>query len=276
MTDNIIIMAGGASSRMKKSIDEKLAPEKNVQANQLSKGLIKFGGKPFLTYLMENILNADFKNVFIITGENSSMFHETFENNPDFGALNFYFATQFIPKGRQKPFGTADAVYQCLEQYPNLKQEKFCVCNSDNLYSLNALKMLKNMPEKQAILAYDIEYLKYPKERISHFAVMKFNKNYNLIDIVEKPKTSKIQNYTDSFQKIRVSMNIFLFEGQYFYKFLKSCAPNPDRNEKELPTALMNMINEGISVKGIPIAEHVPDLTSKKDIFELERYLKDL
>ena len=67
MTDNIIIMAGGASSRMKKSIDEKLAPEKIVQANQLSKGLIKFGGKPFLTYLMENILNAAFKNVFIIT-----------------------------------------------------------------------------------------------------------------------------------------------------------------------------------------------------------------
>ena len=105
---------------------------------------------------------------------------------------------------------------------------------------------------------------------------MKFNKKYNLIEIVEKPKTSKIQNYKDTLQKIRVSMNIFLFEGQYFYKYLKSCAPNPDRNEKELPTALMNMINDGISVKGIPIAEHVPDLTSKKDIFELDRYLKDL
>ena len=34
MTDNIIIMAGGASSRMKKSIDEKLAPEKIVQAKR--------------------------------------------------------------------------------------------------------------------------------------------------------------------------------------------------------------------------------------------------
>ena len=65
MTDNIIIMAGGASSRMKKSIDEKLAPEKIVQANQLSKGLIKFGGKPFLTYLMENILRKQILNSLI-------------------------------------------------------------------------------------------------------------------------------------------------------------------------------------------------------------------
>ena len=47
MTNNIIILAGGASSRMKKSIDKNLTPEKITQANQLSKGLIKFGGRPF-------------------------------------------------------------------------------------------------------------------------------------------------------------------------------------------------------------------------------------
>jgi len=47
MTENIIILAGGASSRMKKSIDSDLPPEKVAQANQLSKGLIELGGKPF-------------------------------------------------------------------------------------------------------------------------------------------------------------------------------------------------------------------------------------
>ena len=47
MTENIIILAGGASSRMKKSVDQNLSPEKVAQANQLSKGLIELGGKPF-------------------------------------------------------------------------------------------------------------------------------------------------------------------------------------------------------------------------------------
>ena len=48
---------------------------------------------------------------------------------------------------------------------------------------------------------------------------------------------------------------------------------NPTRDEKELPTALMNMIEDNIKVKGIPIAEHVPDLTSKKDIAILEKLI---
>lgn len=272
MTENIIILAGGASSRMKKSVDQNLSPEKVAQANQLSKGLIELGGKPFLSYLLDNILQAGFKNVYIITGENSQMFRRAFENNPDFVDLNIQFATQYIPEGRQKPYGTADALYQCIEQYPNLKEDTFCVCNSDNLYSLNALKNLKNANSHQAILAYDIDHLKYPKERIARFAVMKFDDDYNLTTIVEKPEPDKIVDYTDAHQKIRVSMNIFLFDGKSFFKYLESCPAHPVRDEKELPTALMNMIEDNIKVMGIPIAEHVPDLTSKNDIAILENY----
>ena len=273
MTENIIILAGGASSRMKKSVDQNLSPEKVAQANQLSKGLIQLGGKPFLSYLLENILQAEFKNVYIITGENSKMFRRAFENNPEFVDLNVQFATQYIPEGREKPYGTADALYQCIEQYPNLKEDTFCVCNSDNLYSLNALKNLKNANSHQAILAYDIDHLKYPKERIARFAVMKFDDDYNLTTIVEKPEPDKIVDYTDAHQKIRVSMNIFLFDGKSFFKYLESCPAHPVRDEKELPTALMNMIEDNIKVMGIPIAEHVPDLTSKNDIAILENYL---
>lgn len=272
MTENIIILAGGASSRMKKSVDQSLSAKKIAQANQLSKGLIELGGKPFLSYLLDNILKAEFKNVFIITGENAEMFHLAFENNPDFSELNIHFATQFIPEDRQKPYGTADALFQCLEQYPHLKEDTFCVCNSDNLYSLNALSSLKNAPSNQAILAYDIDHLKYTKERISRFAVMKFNEKYDLVSIIEKPEPSEIANYTDAFQKIRVSMNIFLFDGKLFFKYLENCPPHPIRDEKELPTALTNMIHDSIPVIGIPIAEHVPDLTSKNDIVALEKY----
>ena len=273
MTENIIILAGGASSRMKKSTDQNLSPDKVAQANQLSKGLIELGGKPFLSYLLENILQAEFKNVYIITGENSKMFRRAFENNPDFVDLNIEFATQYIPEGREKPYGTADALYQCLEQHPNLKEDTFCVCNSDNLYSLKVLKNIKNANSRQAILAYDIDHLKYPKERISRFAVMRFNKNYDLLAIVEKPEPTRIADYTDAHQKIRVSMNIFLFDGKYFFKYLENCPPHPIRDEKELPTALMNMIGDNIQVLGIPIEEHVPDLTSKNDIAILENYL---
>lgn len=51
MTNNIVILAGGASSRMKKSVDQNLSPEKIAQANQLSKGLIELGKAIFKLFV---------------------------------------------------------------------------------------------------------------------------------------------------------------------------------------------------------------------------------
>ena len=186
---------------MKKSSNKNLSPEKIFQANHESKGLIEFGGRPFLSYLLDNILKVGFKIVYIITGENSKIFRKTFENNPNFNQLKIKFATQYIYEKRDKPYGTADALYQCLEQYPNLKTDKFCVCNSDNLYSKRHLKCLEILKQSQAILAYDIDYLKYPRERISKFAVMRFNKFYDLLAIIEKPQLEKIAYYRDDTRK---------------------------------------------------------------------------
>ena len=52
MTDSIVIMAAGASTRMKKStIDKSLSIEKVKEANNKSKALIEFGKKsiPFIS-----------------------------------------------------------------------------------------------------------------------------------------------------------------------------------------------------------------------------------
>ena len=69
-------------------------------------------------------------------------------------------------------------------------------------------------------------------------------------------------------------MNIFSFKGDQLYKYVKSCPIHKERNEKELPKAVLNMIKDFPgSMQGIPMAEHVPDLTSKDDIIEIEKYL---
>lgn len=272
MTDTLIILAGGASSRMKNSIDSNLSPEKSAQANKRSKGLIEVNGKPFLSYLLDNVLKAGFKNVIIITGENSELFRSIYDKNEEFLNLNIKFATQYIPKERVKPFGTADAVYQSIIQYPELKNKKFCVCNSDNLYSLEVFRLLRESNYEQALIAYDREKLLYPKERISRFAVMSFFENYQLTEIIEKPDQKKIPDYLDKENKVRISMNIFLFNGKIFFKYLEECPIHPDRDEKELPSAIMNMIADNHKIFGITVGENVPDLTSKEDISKLEDY----
>ncbi|MFC3333568.1 NTP transferase domain-containing protein [Flavobacterium palustre] len=72
MHDNLIILAGGASSRMKKeAIVENLTKEEIAQANERSKGLIGVGpnGRPLMDYLLLNAKRAGYKNIYIIIGE---------------------------------------------------------------------------------------------------------------------------------------------------------------------------------------------------------------
>ena len=69
MHDNLIILAGGASSRMKKqAVVENLSQEEIIQANERSKGLIGVGpnGRPLMDYLLLNAKRAGYKNIYII------------------------------------------------------------------------------------------------------------------------------------------------------------------------------------------------------------------
>ena len=88
-----------------------------------------------------------------------------------------------------------------------------------------------------------------------------------MVDIIEKPSQNDLEKFKYSKGISRVNMNLFKFNGVIFFDFLKECSFDPIRNEKELPTAVLN-ISKKIpnSVLGIPHCEHVPDLTSKDDI----------
>ena len=55
MTNTIVILAAGMSSRMKKSTDSSIGSTKADEANKKSKSLITFGNKPFIFFLGENI-----------------------------------------------------------------------------------------------------------------------------------------------------------------------------------------------------------------------------
>ena len=282
MHTNLVILAGGASSRMKKQVGlENLSAEEIAQANERSKGLIGVGpnGRPLLDYLLLNAKRAGYKNIYIIIGEQGDLFKEFYGNetkNNDFHGLNISFATQYIPEGRVKPFGTADALYQAVEQYPELNSQSYSVCNSDNLYSTAALLALRETDCPNAFISYDRDAMEFPLERISRFAIAKLNKEGFLLDILEKPSADVLEEYKDSEGKLRVSMNAFKFNGELLYPYLKNCPVHPERDEKELPTVLLNSLKDHPdSALGIPFSEHVPDLTAKEDIAEVKEYLKN-
>lgn len=277
MHDNLIILAGGASSRMNASLEQGISS--NIP--KVSKALLGIDkdGRPILDYLLFNAKKAGYKHLCLVVGEQNEAFKKCYGNktkNNTFKGLRISYAIQYISKHRTKPFGTADALFQALEQYPNLLNKTFTVCNSDNLYSVEAFSKLKNSSDINAFIAYDRDGLNFTMDRISRFALVLLDSENYLVDIIEKPTSENINSYKDRFGKFRVSMNIFKLSGKMIYSFLKDCPIHPERNEKELPTAILNMCKANPkAMKGFLLSEHVPDLTSKEDISVLKKYIEE-
>lgn len=282
MHNNLIILAGGASSRMKSTASiEGLSDKEISQANKISKSLISIdpNGRPLMDYLLFNAKKASYKNIYIVINENGELFKEFYGNsqqNNEFHGLNVSFAVQKIPEGRVKPFGTADALFQAVEQYPELNTQFYTVCNSDNLYSISVLKALRETKNPNAFISYNRDALQFSSERIARFALAKLDSDNYLLDIIEKPSIVESDHYKDKDGKLRVSMNIFKFDGNAIYSYLKNCPVHPERNEKELPTVLLNLLKDySKAVIGIPFSEHVPDLTAKEDITAIKLYIQN-
>ena len=271
-------MAGGASSRMKHSLyKSQLTSSQKSFALGVHKSLIPLGKsqKPLIYYLISNASQAGYTDVYLITSPENDAFQKWIGNATSgnlFAGAYVHYVIQYPPEGRPKPLGTADAVTQALEQYPKLQQQQFTVCNGDNLYSQEALKQLLE-PRKapHALISYARSALRFENERIAKFAIIDIDKSNFLKAIIEKPDPSVVKKYKDEFGEIGVSMNIFSFQGEALYPFLKNCPIHPERGEKELPEAirLMNEAQSG-KIHCFKRAEHILDLTAAEDIAAFE------
>lgn len=278
----LVILAGGISSRMKKpfnsfvNVEEKLIED----ADKKSKSMIGVGNnyRPFLDYLLFNAKLSGYKDIILVVSERDSSIKEYYgssENNNNFNGIDISYAVQPIPPGRNKPLGTSDALLWGLKSKPGWQGSKFTVCNSDNLYSQKALGLMLNSPHIAALIDYDRSALEFDISRIERFAVTTKNENSFLIDIIEKPSPEIIESVKSKSGFIGVSMNIFSFSYDVIFPILEKVPLHPERKEKELPEAVKILANQIIeSVYAYPLSEHVPDLTSKEDIFQVKQYIK--
>lgn len=282
MDNNLVILAGGVSSRMKKQaekidgIDSKLIADADLK----SKAMIGVGNnyRPFMDYLLFNARAVGYHNVVIIIGQNDNSIKEYYAEGAGrdlFSGMSFEFAVQHIPEGRIKPLGTADALYHGLNAVKNWKGKKFTVVNSDNLYSQKALKLMLDTEYPNAMIDYSRDGFDFEKSRIEGFAVTMKDENNFLLNIIEKPDQTAIESVKGPGGFVGVSMNIFRLTYDMIFPYLEKCPMHPVRNEKELPTAIKMMIDDNPkSLIAYPLSEHVPDLTSKADLEKVKQYLE--
>lgn len=265
---------------MKKKADVPLDATLQKDVVSKSKAMLGIGdhARPFLDYVLYNIQEAGYTDVVIVLGERDPSIREYYETKggkTQFPSLTISYAVQPIPEGRTKPLGTADALFRALQSKVEWRGQQFTVCNSDNLYSSNALKMLLNDSHSNAMIDYDRSALQFEQSRIEAFSVIKKNSEGYLLDIIEKPIPEQIVSVKDENGRIGVSMNLFRFSYDMIFPFLTIVPLHPIRQEKELPEAVRMMVAKfPNSMWTIPLSEHVIDLTSQSDIPAVKEYLQ--
>jgi len=281
MDRNLIVLAGGIASRMRASAVDgrhRHGEELLREANEKPKGMLAVGRdrRPFLDYLLLNAREGGVESVMIVVGASDTTIMQRYGNleNPPVPGLSIGFVRQPIPPGRTKPLGTADALMRALDARPDWKGATVVVCNSDNLYSPGAFRLLLESPCRNVLIGYDRAALRFDAPRIARFALIRRDAEGFVTDIVEKPDAAHVQELERDPVAPGVSMNIFRLEVDRIYPFLSAVPPDPVRHEKELPTAvaLMARSHPG-SVCALPLAEHVPDLTQLEDVAQVELFL---
>jgi glucose-1-phosphate adenylyltransferase len=279
MHPNIVILAGGISSRMRSPSGVDLDPRLSHEAASRPKGMIGVGAgdEPFLNYLLINVSLAGYRNVVMVVAEHDESIRAYYGDGPPrFPDLSISYAEQPIPPGRTKPLGTADALQCALHATPSWRGRNLTVCNSDNLYSVLALRLLLEIRHSNALIDYDRAALRFSEERIAQFAVIRKDERGYVRDIAEKPSSAQIARFADPLGRVGVSMNIFRFTFDQIAPVLERVPLHPERQEKELPAAVRLLIAERPqSVYAIPLSEHVIDLTDQSDIPSVQRYLRE-
>ncbi len=106
-----IILAGGKGTRLRPAVADRPKP------------LAWVAGRPFLSYLLEDLESAGFRRCILATGHLGGQFQERYGKS--FGALELLYSQESVP------LGTGGAVGKAVEAYPG--DETLVVLNGDSL-----------------------------------------------------------------------------------------------------------------------------------------------
>lgn len=237
MINKVVIAAAGQGTRM-------LHLTKNK-----SKHLIKVNKKPFLAYVLDNLLEAGYEDIILVVGHAGDLIEQFLKDyNYKARVIN-----QFKVLGpKEKIYGTACPL-MCVKDI--LKGKEFLFICGDNLYSVKDLKEMAKEdgynyvaglkhenPEKYGVLITDNGFLK---------------------EIIEKP-----EKYVGNL----INTGVYKFSPEVFEK-ISEIKKSP-RGEYEITDAVTLLAKEK-KVKVIRINDGWLDFGNPGDIIKCSKFLKN-
>ncbi len=204
-----------------------------------SKPSVPFGGKyRIIDFALSNCLNSGLRKIYILTQYKSdSLSQHIYEAwnifNPELGEFIYSVPPQ-LKMSNNWYTGTSNAIFQnsnLLEE----KSEYVLILSGDHIYKMDYLKMLQYHVDKNADLS--ISSLFVPKSLASEFGVIEIDKNYRVIDFVEKPKNPP--EIPDRPGESFVNMGVYVFKVKVLLKIIREMEdkkiPNTDFGKHIIP-----------------------------------------
>jgi NDP-sugar pyrophosphorylase family protein len=234
MIKKVVVAAAGRGTRM-------LSLTKKIP-----KHLIKIKTKPFLAYLLDNLLKAGYKDLIVVVGYKGEKIGEFLKEYEYKATVVDQF--KILPK---REYGTACPL-KCVKGL--IGKEDFLMVCGDNLYSIKDLKAFNIEDEYNYIAGFH-------HENPGKYGVL-ISDNDFLKEIVEKPKKN-IGNL--------INTGLYKFTPEVFKKLSK--IPLSPRGEYEL-TDLITLLAKEKKVKVKKIQDYWLDFGNPSDIIRLSRFLK--
>jgi bifunctional UDP-N-acetylglucosamine pyrophosphorylase/glucosamine-1-phosphate N-acetyltransferase len=245
MINKVVVAAAGQGTRMLELSKDK------------SKHLIEVNNRPFLAYLMDNLLLAGYKEIILVVGFKVKLMGDFVKNyQPPQGISKDNFKITLINQSdilgpKEKEYGTACPI-KCVKDA--VGNENFIYVYGDNLFSVDDLKSM-NMEDEFCYIAG------LRNEHPEKYGVLIESASNFLEKIIEKPK---------EFAGDLINAGLYKFTKDIFDELPK--IEKSPRGEYEI-TDVISLLAAKNKVKIKKINDYWHDFGNPEDIKKLSKFL---
>ena len=230
----VMILAGGEGKRLHPLTRDRAKPA------------VPFGGRyRIIDFVLNNFINSGFFKIKVLTQYKSDSLNKHITRGWALSPfLNQY--VDLVPAqmrtGADWYKGTADAVYQNLNQINDADPNYVCIFGGDHIYKMDVSQMLSYHKKNESDLT--ISAIPIPIEEASEFGIMEVDENWRLINFVEKPKTAP-KTIPGNPKMCLASMGNYIFNKDILVDSLKADDKLEDSQHDFGKNIIPNMLKQG-------------------------------
>ena len=232
-----MILAGGQGKRLYPLTRDRAKPA------------VPFGGRyRIIDFVLNNFVNSNLYRIKVLTQYKSDSLNKHISRGWDLSSSIDQFVDLLPAQMRTDGNwykGTADAIYQNINQIKDEKAQTVCVFGGDHVYKMNVRQMLDYHHKKDSDIT--ISAIPVDIELASEYGVIEVDDDWRLTGFIEKP-THRPKSMPNDPTKCLVSMGNYIFKADQLIEELTLDAKDDNSEHDFGKNIIPNMLSKGKKV----------------------------